>query len=334
METGWSFLRTRMSDFNRQMDRLVAPGRRPLVRALYLLDVGAAFLLYGASVADYFACEFYKKRHCERRRFITIRRANWMFRFLNDPQSVLDVRDKSRFHKLFADLTGREYFDTPGCSREQFVIFAERHRAFIVKPIAGGFGLGVGRVEITAETDLAALYEELKGNGMLAEEIIRQHEEMASFNPDSVNAVRVTTVLKDGRAQVVTAAAKFGNGHSITDNFAMGGILAAIEPETGVVISTGIDKDGRRYVRHPVTNRQILGFTIPQWDQVVALVGRAAARLPRVRYVGWDVALSKEGGPVLVEGNDMGTLRGQQFADQVGKRDLYDSVLKGMNKLG
>ena len=109
METGWSFLRTRMSDFNRQMDRLVAPGRRPLVRALYLLDVGAAFLLYGASVADYFACEFYKKRHCERRRFITIRRANWMFRFLNDPQSVLDVRDKSRFHKLFADLTGREY---------------------------------------------------------------------------------------------------------------------------------------------------------------------------------------------------------------------------------
>ena len=333
METGWSLLRTRMSDFNRQMDRLVAPGRRPVVRALYLFDVGAALLLYGASVSDYFACEFYKKRHCERRRFITIRRANRMFRFLNDPQDAVVVRDKSRFHKLFADLTGREYLDTVECSREEFVTFARRHKAFIVKPIAGGFGLGVRRIDTTAETDLGALYDELKASGMLAEEIIRQHDEMASFHPDSVNAVRVTTVLKDGRTQVVTAAAKFGNAHSITDNFSMGGILAAIEPETGIVVSSGVDKDGRRYVRHPVTNRQILGFTIPQWDGVVALVGRAAIRLPRVRYVGWDVALSKESGPVLVEGNDMGTLRGQQFADQVGKRDLYDSVLKGMKKL-
>jgi hypothetical protein len=315
------------------MDQLVTPGSRPLVRGLYLLDVGAAFLLYGASVSDYFACEFYKKRHCERRRFITIRRANRMFRFLNDPQDAIDVRNKGRFHKLFADLTGRDYVDTVGCTREEFVKFAQRHKAFIVKPIDGGFGLGVRRVETTTETDLGALHDELKGSRMLAEEIIRQHEEMASFHPDSVNAVRVTTVLKDGRTQVVTAAVKFGNGHSITDNFYAGGILAAIEPETGVVVSTGVDKDGRRYVRHPVTNRQILGLTIPQWDDVVALVGRAAPRLPRVRYVGWDVALSKEGGPVLVEGNDMGTLRGQQLADQVGKRDLYADVLKGMKKL-
>jgi hypothetical protein len=322
-----------MADFNRQMDRLVGSGRRPLARGLYLLDVGAAFLLYGASVSDYFACEFYKKRHCERRRFITIRQANRMFRFLNDPQDVLDVRNKGRFHRRFADLTGREHFDTVAGNREDFVRFAQRHKAFIVKPIAGGFGLGVRRIDTTAETDLVALYDELKGSGMLAEEIIRQHDEMASFHPDSVNAVRVTTVFKDGLTQVVTAAAKFGNAHSITDNFSIGGILAAIEPETGVVVSTGVDKDGNRYVRHPITNRQILGFTIPQWDDVVALVGRAAPRLPRVRYVGWDVALSKEGGPVLVEGNDMGTLRGQQLADQVGKRELYDGVLKGMKKL-
>jgi hypothetical protein len=333
METEWALLRTRMSEFNGQMDRLVTPGRRPLVRALYLLDVGAAFLVYGASVSDYFACEFYKKRHCERRRFITIRGANRMFGFLNDPEGTVDVRDKSRFHQRFADLTGREYVDTVGCTRTDFAEFAQRHRAFIVKPIDGGFGLGVRMVETTTETDLGALYAELKGSRMIAEEVIRQHEELASFHPDSVNAVRVTTVLKEGRAQVVTAAAKFGNAHSITDNFFMGGILAAIEPETGIVISTGVDKDGRRYVRHPVTNRQILGFAIPQWEDVISLVGRAASRLPRVRYVGWDVALSKERGPVLVEGNDLGTLRGQQLADQVGKRPLYDSVMKGMPRL-
>jgi hypothetical protein len=82
-----------------------------------------------------------------------------------------------------------------------------------------------------------------------------------------------------------------------------------------------------------MTSKQILGFVVPCWGDVVELATTAAARLPRVRYVGWDVAITDERGPVLVEGNDMADFDVQQKADQVGKWPLYERAMRSMPTL-
>ena len=40
------------------------------------------------------------------------------------------------------------------------------------------------------------------------------------------------------------------------------------------------------------------------WDECKELVTEAAKVVPEVRYVAWDVAISRDYGPLLIEGND------------------------------
>ncbi|MBF2055266.1 MAG: hypothetical protein IGS03_17595 [Candidatus Sericytochromatia bacterium] len=54
---------------------------------------------------------------------------------------------------------------------------------------------------------------------------------------------------------------------------------------------------------HPDTGAALVGLQLPDFEQVLRLVKTAARRLPLVRAVGWDIALSAQG-PCLIEGND------------------------------
>ena len=54
--------------------------------------------------------------------------------------------------------------------------------------------------------------------------------------------------------------------------------------------------------QHPVTKTDIVGFTIPFWNDAIDMVIAAALNNKNNRSVGWDVAIS-ESGPELIEGN-------------------------------
>ena len=71
----------------------------------------------------------------------------------------------------------------------------------------------------------------------------------------------------------------------------------------------------------------ILGFQVPCWEEIKALVKEAALVTPQLRYMVWDVALTPDG-PVIIEGNSLGGLTLQQFPRRMGKRYLYADVLK------
>jgi hypothetical protein len=59
---------------------------------------------------------------------------------------------------------------------------------------------------------------------------------------------------------------------------------------------------------HPDTGVRVLGMPVPLWDEAVALVLRAAAMLPQVRFQSWDLLLGPDG-PVLLELNRRGGLQ-------------------------
>ena len=64
----------------------------------------------------------------------------------------------------------------------------------------------------------------------------------------------------------------------------------------------GRDHDGLAYDRHPTTGATVPGFHVPFWDEIVQSVRTAAEMVPRVGYIGWDIAVT-DNGPEFVEGN-------------------------------
>ena len=59
---------------------------------------------------------------------------------------------------------------------------------------------------------------------------------------------------------------------------------------------------GQHIFIHPGTDTYMIGYEIPFWKQTVEMLTEVAKRIPQVRFVGWDIAISSDG-PVLIEGN-------------------------------
>ena len=138
------------------------------------------------------------------------------------------------------------------------------------------------------------------------------------MHPASVNTVRVPVVKKkNGDIVIFHPFFRIGLGDSVVDNRC---ILCNVDVETGIVYTDGVDKWGNRYIIHPDTKRQIVGFNIPNWKELMDLVKKVSSETSN-RYIGWDFALS-ENGWVMVEGNE-----GQFVMQRANKKGLLDELL-------
>ena len=150
------------------------------------------------------------------------------------------------------------------------------------------------------------LYDRLvKGGQLLIEEPIRQHPDMNKLCPDSVNTVRIVTLVTAQGAQMVYALVRMGMGGVCVDNVSSGGMYAPVNEHGQLYRPAFCDKTGKYYERHPVTGTEITGFQIPLFDQALELCRTASRRVEaHLKYIGWDVAITPDG-PVLVEGNNL-----------------------------
>jgi len=162
----------------------------------------------------------------------------------------------------------------------------------------------------------AALLERLKAltlsrrKGYIVQPRLVNHRDIADLSNGSLTTVRVMTCRNErGEYEVTNAAFRMAQGRSsVVDNFHAGGILAKVDIRTGRL---GRATDGALALgpgtgwceRHPDTGGQILGRTLPLWDQVLDLVSRAhTTAFSDHVLIGWDVAILDDG-PRLVEGN-------------------------------
>lgn len=211
--------------------------------------------------------------------------------------------NKARFDTTFAAYTRRRHWEnTEGATLKSFQEFAEGIETVFCKPLAAEAGRGTFRMDLD---DVKAAYEKFMAmEPLIVEELIIQNPKMSELYAGCINTVRTVTVVDDqGEFHIIAASVRVGNG-GIVDNFSANGMAAALDVETGKVITSAIDKNGVRYEKHPITGVQFKGFQIPCWDQAKELLREAAFVVPGLHYVGWDLAFNNRGEVLLVEGNN------------------------------
>lgn len=253
--------------------------------------------------------------------YVTMETSRHLTNKYNGERKVLI--NKTLFNEVYHDFTRRKAWETTDTDYNHFLEFIDGLKLIFVKPVNQALGIGTKKISMDESTDIEKLYNELiSGPKMLVEECIIQHQEVAKFNPSSLNTIRAVVINADGKKELITCYIRLGRAGKIVDNFAQGGIICGIDPKTGVIITQGIDKMGNLYDKHPDSGEPIVGFKLPKWDEVVKTTMDALDVLDEINYVGWDVAICEDK-VVLVEGNSIPDLGSNQSAFAPQKEGLY-----------
>ena len=276
--------------------------RNKIFKYKIFCDCVASRYLLGTSVNEYFAREFYNMKFRCRKDFLDGRCVQNVIRICNDRRNYNIFTNKVIFNKHFSEYIRREWIDLSVCTEKEFLDFAHKYPQSFEKVVDGMQGIGVQKLDFHS-SDPQKYYHENAGKNIIVEELIQQHHELSEFNDSSVNTIRVIMLLcADDIPRVIGAALRIGRAGMNVDNFHNHGIGATIDIDTGIVFTKGVDAEFNRYIVHPDSGKAIVGFKIPMWEELVAMLKEAALLVPDVRYVGWDVVV-RENDVCLVEGN-------------------------------
>ena len=266
----------------------------------HLADCLYCNMRYGCSPTQYLYGGFYKLRSFDRKRTYTKGRGYRAKKFFNDPKFVNICSNKVEFNKFFSHFIGRRWLYCKDASAEDLFFFSTVTDRIIVKPTNLTQGIGIYKLDTMKTKE--ELANELLGKDYLLEECIEQHPKM-NFGNGSVNTLRVITVLDSlGEVHILKACLRVGVGNEIVDNFSAGGIAYPIDLEYGRIEGPGSNKKMERFYVHPGSELYMVGLEVPYWEKILELVEKAAKQLRQIRFVGWDVAIAKDG-PVLIECN-------------------------------
>lgn len=272
---------------------------------IYLLyDIQKCARKYGAGYMDYDLFEMYNLSKEQRNTYITRGRNNEIVSKYNNKEYFHIFENKDEFNTLFKDYIKRDWIKVKDTPKEDVIAFMKKHSEFMAKPIDGGCGHGIEKINTSNYKSLNEIYDKLtdENNNFELEEVIKQHPEVSKIYPDAINTVRVVTILKDNVPHIICAYFRIGNGKYV-DNFNSGGMVAPVNELTGEVMDRAIDKKKNLYENHPQTGSKIKGFKFPDWDKAISMCKEASKVVPQMGYIGWDVCFTPNG-PIFVEGNE------------------------------
>ena len=294
-----------------------------------------AMINYRWDFDEYFIFHYDEYDDAKRRSFVPEFDKNVFCDIVNDKTQADVFLDKWTTYEHFKDFFGRDVFNIRHLNdlqSHEFEQFIAKHPSFIMKPVYGTRGAGIQVINTGSIHEAREVLSYLYAKGikaMILEELIVQDDKLAALHRESAKTLRVTTIRYDDHVDVIFAYLRMGKGASVIDNASAGGVFGVINIETGKIYAA-CDRLGGTFEKHPDSGINLIGFEIPRWNEVKEFVKRAAQVLPKVRYVGWDVAVTQTG-CVLIEGNDKGRWS-FQIPKQEGFRDEMNAILKRLGK--
>lgn len=250
---------------------------------------------YGARPMDYTRFEFYKKNTYERNRYLTLYRYKKLlkkFGYYNET-----THGKIAEYKTFADYIHRPWMVVDKDTNPQTVrSFIEQQGVVFAKPNMGDQGKGVLKIKSDDNQAIEELLSDSKKGPFVVEGAIKNEPEIAAINPSSLNTVRAFTLIKrDGTTQIISILLRVGMPGMVVDNWGSGGVCYNFDLVTGICDRAGVDKKQQPYLIHPGSNVQMVGFRLPNFDQLKHLIIEISQIIPQARYVGWDIAITPDG---------------------------------------
>ena len=245
--------------------------------------------------------------------------------------------DKELTNTAFSEFLKRPWCVNTKISLMDFIEKFGNSKRLIYKPRRGSMGIGVTAFDVN-ETNITDVFAKLvllpEG---IVEEYVVQHSVLNSLSASSVNTIRIVTVSSkkrpvtaDGKKfDFAYAALRIGGGTSIVDNFHSGGMAAAVDLETGTLVTSAADMDGNVYEKHPMSGVTIKGVKIPYFKEALKLVKEAHDKEKLEGLIGWDVAIT-ENGPVLIEINlrpGVVLLTAPYIAEKKGMKHVMEKYL-------
>lgn len=273
-------------------------------KASILFDILHCARKYGAGYYDYKIFAFYNLSEAQRATFVTRTVNRKVNVFFNDSNYTHIFNNKDEFNKTFAKYIRRRWLVIPESSKEEIEQFVQGKEEVFVKIRDGESSIGTERIKMADYPTFDAFYQHLMDGGFcMLEDIVDQHEDLNRLHPGSVNCMRIITLVDDdGVPHCLCAVQKMGKGDSYVDCYCL---FAPVDFETGCILypaHTGDTPLGTIYEEHPDTHIKLVGYRIPYAPEAIAMCLEAAKVVPQIRYVGWDVAITKDG-PEFIEGN-------------------------------
>ena len=206
-------------------------------------------------------------------------------------------------------------------------IFMERKNYFIKRVYDGG---GTGVIKIHDFEEYNKNKNKFTKGFFIIQESVEQHEKMKQLNPQSVNTIRLLTVIdKNRKVRLFSQFLRIGTKKSgNVDNWSYGSILIGIN-EDGYLQKFGFYKMGlgTKTNIHPDSKIKFDTFQIPYYTQAVEAAIKAHKFFYGSHSIGWDIAIVDDG-YIFIEGNDNWDLQPIQFIHGGFKKEILDLMKK------
>lgn len=290
------------------------------LKLYWQLDMLWCLLKYGARPVDYYRFEFYKFNRFERNKYFTF------YRYLKVARQLINsgviFADKAKEYQKYSEFISRNWMTTKGSTNQALKSFVETNEPCIAKPNGGEQGKGIFVVTLNSLTENPNILGILAKENYILEEKLVNCEQLDVINHSSLNTIRVYSMTdKNGCPHILNMMLRVGKSGSDVDNWGAGGVGYEVDLNHGIVRGCGVDKKGNRHLKHPGTNIVMLGFKIPQFNEVTRMVEKLCTVDTRARLVGWDIALTPKG-PELIE---MNCPAGHDFLQAFGT-PFYDKI--------
>lgn len=275
-------------------------------KIMLVFDAFIAVFIYNISILEYFQFKFYEKEKIERKKWAG---TGFLYEYqlkMNPKKARAVLENKIQFLYYFKKFVNRKFSDLQSIKSNhayaQYLIANDTGK-LVLKGSHGQVGTEVEVISCN-NISVSQLIHYMEHNKRdLVEEYVVQHPSIMELSPSGLNTIRIFTQLHNKEVEFLGARFRISVNSSI-DNMGAGNLAAPVDIQTGTVngpaVYSDITKSDQTF--HPVTKKNITGFSIPYWEEVIKMTKRAALHTPENRSVGWDIAITKDG-PELIEGN-------------------------------